>query len=219
MKGGVMIQSCGGVFEKYTKSRIKSIQEDKYSSINSFHYSMEADKNHRALVSEIVADAAKLSCGESFSVDDLFYSYDGPHAGIVDNLKRFADILCFKHRAEEPYCRRMACIIVSMASYGDLESAAAAYRFFSYSSGDLAAIINNSPATLGARGGRPANRHKAEACDIAKSKWEQMEYASVNVVATTVKHQLEKKYTDAPSVAAIKKWLNNAGIAPKRSAQ
>ena len=46
-----------------------------------------------------------------------------------------------------------------------------------------------------------------------------MEYASVNVVATTVKHQLEKKYTDAPSVAAIKKWLNNAGIAPKRSAQ
>lgn len=79
--------------------------------------------------------------------------------------------------------------------------------------------IDDVPRDSGRKGGRPKHPRKAEAIQIAKIKWEQMEYASVNVVATTVKHQLEKKYTDAPSVAAIKKWLNNAGIAPKRSAQ
>ena len=79
--------------------------------------------------------------------------------------------------------------------------------------------IDDVPRDSGRKGGRPEHPRKAEAIQIAKIKWEQMEYASVNVVATTVKHQLEKKYTDAPSVAAIKKWLNNAGIAPKRSAQ
>lgn len=77
--------------------------------------------------------------------------------------------------------------------------------------------IDDVPRDIGRKGGRPEHPRKAEALKIGKAKWEQVEYASVNVVATTVKHQLDKKYTDAPSVAAIKKWLNSAGIAPKRS--
>lgn len=213
-----MTKSSMSIFDKYTKSRIRSINEDKYSAINSIHYINENDKKYRALIMEIITDAAELSGGKSFSVDDLFYNYDGPHIEIVDDLKKFIDIVCFKHRAEENYCRRMVCLIVSLSSHGDLDSALAAYRFFSYTSTDLAARIN-APSILGAHGGRPANRHKAEACEIAKYKWEQMPYASVNVVATTVKHQLDKSYTDAPSVAAIKKWLNSAGISPKRSAK
>lgn len=79
--------------------------------------------------------------------------------------------------------------------------------------------IDDVPRDIGRKGGRPEHPRKAEAIRIGKAKWEQVEYASVNVVATTVKHQLDKKYTDAPSVAAIKKWLNSAGIAPKRSAK
>ncbi|UBX44896.1 hypothetical protein LD024_00520 [Citrobacter werkmanii] len=213
-----MTQSSESIFNKYTKSRIRSIEADKYSAINSIHYVIENDKKHRSLILQIITDAAALSSGESFSVDDLFNDYHGPHVEIVNNLKKFIDIVCFKHRAEETYCRRMVCLIVSLASNGDLDSAMAAYRFLGFSSTDLAARIN-APAILGSHGGRPANRHNAEACEIAKSKWEQMPYASVNVVATTVKHQLEKSYTDAPSVAAIKKWLNSAGIAPKRPAK
>ncbi|MBN3191453.1 hypothetical protein H4F64_14725 [Pectobacterium brasiliense] len=77
--------------------------------------------------------------------------------------------------------------------------------------------IDDVPRDTGRKGGRPEHPRKAEAIRIGKAKWEQVEYASVNVVATTVKHQLDKKYTDAPSVAAIKKWLNSAGIAPKRA--
>lgn len=82
----------------------------------------------------------------------------------------------------------------------------------------MAAIrIDDVPRDIGRKGGRPEHPRKAEAIRIGKAKWEQVEYASVNVVATTVKHQLDKKYTDAPSVAAIKKWLNSSGIAPKRA--
>ncbi|KMK16753.1 hypothetical protein ABW09_18395 [Pluralibacter gergoviae] len=213
-----MTQSSISIFDKYTKSRLRSIEEDKYSVIDNIHYMIENDKKSRSLIMEIITDAVDLSGGKSFSVDDLFNKYDGPYVEIVDNLKKFIDIVCFKHRAEEAYCRRMVCLIISLCSNGDLDSAIAAYRFFSYSSKDLAARIN-APSILGSHGGRPASRHKAEACEIAKSKWEQMAYASVNVVATTVKHQLDKSYTDAPSVAAIKKWLNSAGIAPRRSAK
>ncbi|HCD7072471.1 TPA: hypothetical protein NDY40_000185 [Klebsiella pneumoniae] len=79
--------------------------------------------------------------------------------------------------------------------------------------------IDDVPRDAGRKGGRPEHPRKAEALKIGKAKWEQMPYASVNVVATTVKHQLDKSYTDAPSVAAIKKWLNSAGIAPKRVAR
>lgn len=77
--------------------------------------------------------------------------------------------------------------------------------------------LANRPKEFGRMGGRPEHPRKKEALDIARQKWQQMEYASVSVVASTVKHHLEKKYTDAPSIAAIKKWLNSSGIAPNRA--
>lgn len=73
---------------------------------------------------------------------------------------------------------------------------------------------NLIPAAMGAKGGRPKNPRKKEAIEIAIEKWEQANYLSVAIVATAVKHQLEKKYTDAPSLPTIKKWITAAGIKP-----
>jgi hypothetical protein len=77
--------------------------------------------------------------------------------------------------------------------------------------------IEDVPKDAGRMGGRPEHPRKEEALKIARQKWEQMEYASINVVATTVKHILEKKYTDSPSLPAIKKWLTTSEFRPARS--
>ncbi|MEF3731398.1 hypothetical protein R1I42_10815 [Escherichia coli] len=77
--------------------------------------------------------------------------------------------------------------------------------------------IDDVPRDAGRKGGRPEHPRKEEALKIGRLKWEQMEYASINVVAATVKHQLEKKYTDAPSISAIKKWLTESDFRPERS--
>lgn len=72
--------------------------------------------------------------------------------------------------------------------------------------------MKESYIRAGKKGGRPENPRKKEALEIARQKWEQADYLSVSSVATAVKHQLEKKYTDAPSLPAIKKWISAAGI-------
>ncbi|MCB5320077.1 MULTISPECIES: hypothetical protein [Yersinia] len=69
----------------------------------------------------------------------------------------------------------------------------------------------------GKLGGRPEHPRKSEAIKIARQKWNVMEYASLNIVATAVKHHLDNKYKDSPSLPAIKKWLKNAEFRPKKS--
>lgn len=69
----------------------------------------------------------------------------------------------------------------------------------------------------GKLGGRPEHPRKVEAMKIARQKWDVMEYASLNIVATAVKHHLDNKFKDSPSLPAIKKWLKNAEFRPKKS--
>ncbi|MFJ3458816.1 hypothetical protein ACIPMZ_17910 [Scandinavium goeteborgense] len=77
--------------------------------------------------------------------------------------------------------------------------------------------IRDVPKNAGKLGGRPEHPHKTEAIELAKHKWNSMEYASLNIVATAVKHQLQEKYRSAPSLPAIKKWIADAKIRPSKS--
>lgn len=77
--------------------------------------------------------------------------------------------------------------------------------------------INDIPRQAGKLGGRPEHPLKAEAIKIAKHKWKAMDYASLSIVASAVKHQLEKTYKAAPSLSAIKKWIASANIRPDKS--
>lgn len=76
--------------------------------------------------------------------------------------------------------------------------------------------MKESYILAGKKGGRPKNPRKKEAIEIAKEKWEQADYLSIASVSTAVKHQLEKKYTDAPSLPTIKKWITAADIKPNK---
>ncbi|AHE72683.1 hypothetical protein M942_05935 [Enterobacter ludwigii] len=77
--------------------------------------------------------------------------------------------------------------------------------------------ISDVPKDAGRLGGRPEHPLKAEAVKLAKHKWSNMEYASLNIVATAVKHQLEMKYKSPPSLPAIKKWITAENIRPEKS--
>lgn len=200
---------------RYTYSRMARIADDKYEVINKIHYVNSNSKEYIDIINQIIKDASHLCRGEIFSVDDLFFQYSGPHKDIVNDCRGFVDMLCFKHRAEEDYCRRMACLIVSLASQSDFQSAQSAYMFFSFTSSSIASLID-APARLGANGGRPSNRHKMEALEFAKTKWGQIPGTSISAVSTLVKTHLESKYTDAPRTPTIKKWLTDAKIKPTK---
>ncbi|KYP92550.1 hypothetical protein WB67_10655 [bacteria symbiont BFo2 of Frankliniella occidentalis] len=77
--------------------------------------------------------------------------------------------------------------------------------------------LDQLPKENGRKGGRPNNRHKIEAANLAKEKWRALPAAGLGAVITAVKHQLEKKYKDAPSVSTLKLWLKDADFRPKES--
>lgn len=76
--------------------------------------------------------------------------------------------------------------------------------------------LQSGAEKLGALGGRPEHVRKGEALDMARKRWEQIPYASVNHVATYVKSKLESKYTDAPKLPSIKAWLKKADLNPRK---
>jgi hypothetical protein len=79
--------------------------------------------------------------------------------------------------------------------------------------------IIDVPRQAGKLGGRPEHPLKTEAIKLAQHKWSSMDYASLNIVATAVKHQLEIKYKNPPSLPAIKKWIKDANIRPEKSSK
>ncbi|MEF3111353.1 hypothetical protein QFI91_20030 [Raoultella sp. WB_B2P2-3] len=77
--------------------------------------------------------------------------------------------------------------------------------------------MSEIPRNAGRLGGRPEHPLKAETIKLARHKWNTMEYASLNIVATAVKHQLEITYKSPPSLPSIKKWITSANIRPQKS--
>ncbi len=74
--------------------------------------------------------------------------------------------------------------------------------------------IESTPSDFGKLGGRPEHIRKGEAMTLAKKRWSDIPFASLNDVCLYVHRSLTTSYTDAPSLSTITNWVRNAEFRP-----
>ncbi|WP_241596497.1 hypothetical protein [Rosenbergiella epipactidis] len=194
------------ILSKYSKNRLRLLQDEKNKLINNYYSLYDVDSEKNPALKVLIADIRAMCGGHSFSIEELCSGDEVEPKRVVDGLRYFIELICYKHRAENSHCRRFVSAIVSHVSNGDDYTAYSMYTVLASATTGLRHSIN-APSILGANGGRPKNRHRDEAEHYAKLKWEQIPGASISVVSTAVKFHLENQYTDAPKLPTIKNWL------------
>lgn len=68
----------------------------------------------------------------------------------------------------------------------------------------------NFASKLGKSGGRPTHEHKDETISIAKGVIEKNPQMGVDVICAIVYQEIHSKYTNPPSLASVRRWVNES---------
>ncbi|QUT14571.1 hypothetical protein [Rahnella inusitata] len=160
-------------------------------------------------------DTEEFSDSEELAAVDAeqILSKDREYTDIEKRIYASAKDLCNEFSiSEEIYLPVLILFVLAVAKRREHEARTHLSTFFS--SLIHANLLSKAPVLIGGMGGRPEHTRKPEALEIAKNEWENYPTKSQDNVTNFIYAKLSEKYTDAPSISAIKGWLRTSGLRP-----
>ncbi|HHE4903405.1 TPA: hypothetical protein ACPEUI_001236 [Morganella morganii] len=126
--------------------------------------------------------------------------------GIEDFCFQAANILCKRLGVSKGLFFPLALEIIIHIIKDRLDDALNLYVILSYPN-FAAGIFGNFESDLGRKGGRPQHIHKDEALNLINEILDKNPFENIDILTANVFQRLSDKYTDAPSLSTINRWV------------